>query len=109
MSWNCLFFALFVRAKDSTKAEDERNLVNTGHCPKCNSTEIYRGTSAEGEGLSAGSYSSLIEVVAGNIQTTLWLETCICCSCGYIEMRVANRQDLAVLPQAEGWEKVVRD
>lgn len=80
--------------------------MNDGICPKCNSTEIYRGASTEGEGLSAGSYNSLIEVVTEKTQTTLWIETYICRACGYVEMRVANRQDLAVLPQAEGWEKI---
>ena len=83
-------------------------LMNNGVCPKCNSTEVYRGTASEGEGLSAGSYNSLIEIIAGKTQTTLWIETYICRSCGCVEMRVANRQDLAALPQAEGWEKVAK-
>lgn len=83
-------------------------LMNNGICPKCNSTEVYRGTSAEGEGLSAGSYNSLIEIIAGKTQTTLWINTYICRTCGYVEMHVANCQDLAVLPQADGWEKVAQ-
>ena len=80
--------------------------MNNGVCPKCHSTEVYGGSSAEGEGLTAGSYPSLVELVAGKTQITLWLDTYICGVCGYVELRVANRSDLAALPQAEGWLKV---
>jgi len=77
--------------------------MNDGVCPKCHSTEVYRGSCAEGEGLTAGSYSVLVEVMAGKTQTTLWVDTYICRACGYLEMHVANRNDLGVLSQADGW------
>ncbi len=80
--------------------------MNHGVCPKCQSTEIYRGLSADGEGLTAGSYISLIELITGKTQTTLWLNTYVCQLCGYIEMYIANQDGLAQLSQAEGWERV---
>ncbi len=80
--------------------------MKEGVCPKCTSTEVYRGLSTEGEGLTAGTYNALVEVSAGQTQTTLWVETYVCRACGYLEMHVANRDDLVVLAQADGWEKV---
>jgi hypothetical protein len=56
--------------------------------------------------LTAGTYNSLVEIITGKGQTTLWVDTYICRACGYLEMHVANRNDLAVLPQADGWEKI---
>jgi hypothetical protein len=80
--------------------------MKDGVCPKCHSTEVYRGSSADGEGLTAGMYNSVVEIVAGKTQKTLRMDTFICRACGYVEMHVANCDDLDVLPQADGWEKV---
>ncbi len=81
-------------------------MMNCGTCPKCSSTEIYRGTATDGEGLTAGSYTSLVELHAGREQVTLWIDTYICRSCGCVELFVANRSGLALLPEADGWVKV---
>ncbi len=80
--------------------------LSSGRCPGCGSHEIYRGISTEGEGLTAGSYTSLVEINAGNTQATLWIDTYICRGCGLLEMYVANREQLALLSQADGWERV---
>ncbi len=80
--------------------------MQDGTCPKCQSPEVYRGSSREGDGLTAGIYPSIVEIVAGRKQTTLWIDTYICRACGYLEMRIANRDELSVLTQADGWEKV---
>jgi len=80
--------------------------MTNGVCPKCNSTQIYRGPATEGEGVSAGGYNSLVEISVDSKLTTLWLNTFICCACGYVEMHVANHCDLEKIPDAEGWEKV---
>ena len=77
-----------------------------GTCPKCSSHEIYRGISTEGEGLTPGSYPLLAEIRAGSEQTTLWIDTFICKECGHVELSVANPDALALLPQADGWERV---
>ncbi len=82
--------------------------MKAGVCPKCNANEIYHGLAAEGEGLSAGSYPSLIELVRGKKHTTLWVDTYICRRCGYVEMHVADNADLASLEGADGWEKVAQ-
>jgi hypothetical protein len=83
--------------------------MKNGICPKCHSTQIYRGASIEGQGLTAGTYNSLIELNAGKTQATLWIDTFICGACGYMEMHVANRDDLEWLPQADGWERIIAD
>jgi hypothetical protein len=80
--------------------------MNNGVCPKCNSTEIYCGLAAEGEGLTMGSYSSQVEVSAGEMRAIFWVDTLICGGCGYVEMRVANRAQLNLLAQADGWVKI---
>jgi predicted nucleic-acid-binding Zn-ribbon protein len=81
--------------------------MNDGFCPKCQSSHIYRSVSEEGEGLTAGSYLALVEVMAGKTQATLRVSTYICTTCGYIELYIANRADLEVLQTAEGWQKVM--
>jgi hypothetical protein len=80
--------------------------MNHGVCPKCHVSEVYCSLSADGEGLAAGSYLALIELMAGKSQATLWLNTYVCRACGYVEVHVANRDELALLPQAEGWALV---
>ncbi len=80
--------------------------MTSGVCPKCHSTQVYRGSATEGEGLTAGTYNSLVELSAGKTQATLWLDTYICGACGYLEMHVANRDDLSLLTKADGWEKI---
>ncbi len=80
--------------------------MNNGVCPKCGSHQVYYGSSSDGEGLAAGTYTSVIEISTGKTQTTLWVDTYICRICGYLEMHVTNRADLEVLLEAEGWVKV---
>jgi hypothetical protein len=77
-----------------------------GICPKCGSHEVYRGFSTEGEGLTPGSYPLLAEIRSGSAQITLWIDTFICKGCGHVELGVANPAGLALLPQADGWERV---
>jgi len=80
--------------------------MKNGVCPKCHSTQVYRGASTEGEGLSAGTFNFLVEISREKTQTTLWIDTYICRVCGYVEMHIANRDDLQALPEDDGWEKV---
>jgi hypothetical protein len=80
--------------------------MKNGVCPDCHAKQVYRGLATEGEGLTAGSYPSLVEIISGKAQTTLWVDTYICRACGYLEMHVANEADLAFIPQADGWVKV---
>ncbi len=80
--------------------------MKNGICPKCKATEVYHGFATEGEGLTSGSYTLLIELMTGKTQTTLWVDTYVCRACGYTELHVANPEDLAGLPLADGWDKV---
>lgn len=82
--------------------------MNHGICPQCQSTDIYCGPATEGEGMSAGGYSSLIEIQVQGKPATLWLNTLICRACGFVELYVANTHDLGLLSRADGWEKVDR-
>lgn len=77
-----------------------------GVCPKCQSGKIYRSISEEGEGLTAGTYQALVEVMAGKTQATLRMNTYICTNCGYIELYAAAQPDPQVFKHAEGWEEV---
>jgi predicted nucleic-acid-binding Zn-ribbon protein len=79
--------------------------MRQGICPKCKCAEVYYGSSADGEGLNAGSYPAFVEVVAGSDHTTLWLGTYICRTCGYVELYVSNQAGLNSLGQAEGWKR----
>jgi predicted nucleic-acid-binding Zn-ribbon protein len=77
-----------------------------GCCPRCQSTKIYRASSSEGDGLSAASYPAQIEISGVQGPATLWIDTFICQDCGYMELFVANRDELCKLSQADGWVKV---
>ncbi len=80
--------------------------MKDGVCPKCMAEEIYRGFATEGEGLTSGSYALLVELLTGEVQTTIWVDTYICRACGYVELYVSNRDNLERLPQADGWSRV---
>ncbi len=80
--------------------------MQDGVCSQCGSTEVYRGIAGEGEGLTAGTYTASVELSAGSARMTLDVDTYICGACGRVEMRVANRDDLWILQQADGWVKV---
>jgi predicted nucleic-acid-binding Zn-ribbon protein len=83
--------------------------MKNGICPKCGSAEVYRGLATEGEGLTAGSYASLVEISSDKERATLWIDTFICRVCGYLEMYVATPEHLCLLPRADGWERVDRE
>jgi hypothetical protein len=80
--------------------------MNHGECPKCKSNQIYRGCTADGQGLSSASYPAQIEISTLQGPVTFWIDTFICQDCGYVEMFVANAEECSRLSQADGWEKV---
>jgi predicted RNA-binding Zn-ribbon protein involved in translation (DUF1610 family) len=80
--------------------------LNSGKCPQCGSSEVYRGIATEGEGLTAGSYTLLVELRTEKSQVTLWADTFVCRSCGFLQMYVANLENLELLPKADSWERV---
>ena len=61
--------------------------MQNGRCPKCNSTEVYRGTQSL---LQAG--EGLLHLVAyvKNTGVNLMLDAYVCSNCGYVEMYVAD-------------------
>ena len=81
-------------------------MMHQGVCPNCQAAEVYLGLATEGEGLSAGSFNAVIEVLAGRDPRTLRVETYICGRCGHVELRVSDPHDLAQLTRADGWERV---
>jgi hypothetical protein len=80
--------------------------VTNGVCPKCQSQDVYRGRANDGEGLNADGDQLFIELVRDGVSVQFVVDTLICRACGYIEMHVANRDELRALGQAEGWEKI---
>lgn len=80
--------------------------MHQGVCPNCQAAEVYHGLAAEGEGLSAGSFAAVVEVLTGRDPRTLRVETYVCGKCGHVELRIADLGDLAQLVRADGWERV---
>lgn len=81
-------------------------MMHLGNCPNCLSDEVYHGLSTEGEGLSAGSFNAVVEVLAGRDPRTLRVDTYVCGRCGHVELRILDPRDLAQLAHADGWERV---
>ncbi len=80
--------------------------MKDGHCPKCNSSEVYRGTQSP---VQAG--DSLVHLVAyaRNTGFNLLLDAYVCANCGYVELYVAegSKVNLGVLSQDhKTWQKV---
>ena len=78
--------------------------MKDGHCPKCNSTDVYRGTRAP---LEAGEGLLHLGVRAGNYYVNVMLDAYVCANCGYVEMYAADLSKLTALPQGAGWQKVI--
>ena len=77
--------------------------MKNGVCPKCNSTEVYRGAG----GLKAGNGECHL-VIGLWPPKDIFLSTYICIQCGYTEMYVAdhNMDKLNALVKEKDWEKV---
>ena len=80
--------------------------MKTGTCPKCRSTEVYRGVKAP---LEAGSGLLRLSAIHNNTGLNILLEPYVCRACGYVEMFVAedSRNRLqAVALDIKRWHKV---
>ena len=76
--------------------------MQNGQCPKCQSTEIYRGTPLAGEG------SVHLAAFPGNTFVNILVDAYVCRNCGYIEMYVADssKGKLDALAQdSKNWQK----
>ncbi len=81
--------------------------MQNGHCPKCNSTEVYRGIQSP---LHAGEGLVHLEVYPPNRGVNLLMDAYVCCRCGYVEMYVADGSigKLTLLAEdKKNWQKVV--
>ncbi len=81
-------------------------MMHEGTCPNCLAVEVYHGLATEGEGLSAGSFNVVVEVLTGRDPRTLRVDTYICGNCGHVELRIIDLRDLAQLACADGWERI---
>jgi rubrerythrin len=81
-------------------------MMHHGVCPNCQAAEVYHGLATEGEGLSAGSFNAVVEVLAGRHPRTLRVDTYVCARCGHVELRIADPHDLDQLAHADGWERI---
>ena len=80
--------------------------MKTGTCPKCHSTEVYRGVKAP---LEAGQGWLHLSANRNNTGLILMLEPYVCRACGSVEMFVADdsRERLqAVEVDTKRWQKV---
>jgi predicted Zn-ribbon and HTH transcriptional regulator len=80
--------------------------MKTGTCPKCRSTEVYRGVKAP---LEAGDGLLHVSAIHNNTGLNILLEPYVCRACGYVEMFVAedSRNRLqAVALDTKRWQKV---
>ena len=80
--------------------------MKTGTCPKCHSTEVYRGVKAP---LEAGQGWLHLSANRNNTGLILMLEPYVCRACGYVEMFVADdsRERLqSVVVDTKRWQKV---
>ena len=80
--------------------------MKNGQCPKCNSTDVYRGIQSP---LQAG--EGLVHLVAysRNTGVNLLVDAYVCRNCGYTEMYVAegSKSKLEALRQDnKHWQKV---
>lgn len=80
--------------------------MQNGKCPKCNSTEIYRGIQSP---LHAGEGLVHLEAYPPNRGVNLLLDAYVCLSCGYVETYVAEGSKPKINTIAEdtkNWQKV---
>jgi predicted nucleic-acid-binding Zn-ribbon protein len=78
--------------------------MKNGHCPKCNSTEVYRGAPAT---LAAG--EGWVHLENRKTGTNIMLDSYVCANCGYVEMYVAEASKVKLPSLAEDkkfWQKV---
>jgi predicted nucleic-acid-binding Zn-ribbon protein len=71
-------------------------MMKDGHCPMCNSNEVYSNPRAN---FGAGSQYVDVDDRAG-------LTPYVCASCGFTAMYVDSMDDLKDLIKSEGWQKV---
>ncbi len=78
--------------------------MKSGHCPKCNSTEIYRGTS--GTLVAGEGWIHLQNLKTG---ANIMFDAYVCTNCGYVEMYVADSSKAKLPGLSEDkkfWQKV---
>ena len=76
--------------------------MQNGHCPKCQSTEIYRGTPIAGEAMHLAAFPTPDSLV------TIYANAYVCINCGYIEMHVMDRDKgklNALAKDTKNWQK----
>jgi predicted nucleic-acid-binding Zn-ribbon protein len=79
--------------------------MQNGKCPKCNSTEIYRGNQSP---LHAGEGLVHLEAYPPNRGVNLLVDAYVCTSCGYVEMYVteASKSKMtAIIDDKKNWQK----
>jgi predicted nucleic-acid-binding Zn-ribbon protein len=80
--------------------------MQNGHCPKCNSTEVFRGTQSP---LHAGEGLVHLEAYPSSRGINLLVDACVCANCGYVEMYVtdSSKSKLTALSEdKKNWQRV---
>ncbi len=77
--------------------------MRDGHCPMCNSTEVYSNKSinfrASGQLLDLEDEDGIADLEAYFIPY-------ICMGCGFTALYVEDLNEISDLPQTKGWKKV---
>ena len=80
--------------------------MKSGHCPKCNSQEIY--ASADGGGIGDG-FNLLVLTEQESMTSTRQWQTYLCTACGYYENYLLDQDKIVRIvddPQRAGWKKL---
>ena len=67
-----------------------------GRCPKCNSTTVF----AKRNGVQVGDNSRGMFVFTSAITSTTQFDACVCSTCGFLELYVADANKLAEVTRA---------
>ncbi len=83
--------------------------MNSGRCPKCSSTEVYRSQHPGGIWNDEARLLKVWTDAPGPALTEDW-HTCVCTACGYCEFYLndaAALQDIAGAPPGRLWSKII--
>lgn len=79
--------------------ESKQNLMKSGTCPNCGSSDVYAGTNITFKGGRYGSNTVPISAWYGAM-----LDNYVCVNCGYLESYISDRARLDKIK--EKWVKV---
>lgn len=77
--------------------------MKNGHCPMCNSNEVYTNPSTRF--FSSSARVRLVDDNGAPNPSSIAFVPYICMNCGFTAMYVEHMNDIKDLPKTKGWEK----